>query len=99
MERKRTYLCDFAKGPAFLPEVDDNTAAAVLGLLDGLLDAEDEIRPARADIRTKDIAPIALPALSAKESAAGQPHTLTSSWMRRASFLDGSDMFAGSPKQ
>jgi len=61
-EYSETYLCDFAKGSAFLTEVDDHSAAAILGLLDGLLDAEDEVGPAGADIGAEDVAPIALSA-------------------------------------
>jgi hypothetical protein len=58
------YLCYFAKSSAFLAEVDHNTAAAILCFFYRLLDAEDEIRPARADVGAEDIASIALPDVS-----------------------------------
>jgi hypothetical protein len=43
-----------------------------LGFLDGLLDAEDEVRPASADIRTENVASIALPGMSAERAASGR---------------------------
>jgi len=58
--RKTTHLCDLAKGPAFLAEVDYNAAATVLRFLHGFLDTKDEIWSAGADIGAKDIAAIAL---------------------------------------
>lgn len=60
-QRPKTYLGNFTQSSPFLSEVNDDTTATVLGLFDGLLDTEDEIRPARADIRAEDVAPVALP--------------------------------------
>lgn len=55
------YLCHFTKSPALLAEVDYDAAATILCFLDRLLDAEDEVGPACTNIRTEDIAAIALP--------------------------------------
>jgi hypothetical protein len=52
-------LGDFAKGSSFFAEVDDHSAASLLGLLDGFFDAEDQVRATGADVRAKDIASIA----------------------------------------
>lgn len=49
-----------SKRTTLFPEVDDYAAAALLGLLDCLFHAEDEVWPARADIRAEDIAAVAL---------------------------------------
>lgn len=55
-----TYLGYFTQSPSLLAEVDDHAAAAILSLLDGLLDTENQVRSAGADIRTEDVASVAL---------------------------------------
>lgn len=55
-----THLGHLSQCSTFFSEVDDDTAAAILGLLDGLLNAEDEVWPTGADIRAEDIASVAL---------------------------------------
>ena len=55
--RGETHL---SKRSAFLAEVDHNPDAAALSALDGLLDAEDEVRAARADVGSEDVRAIAL---------------------------------------
>jgi hypothetical protein len=39
-----------SQGPTFLAEVDDDAAAPLLGFLDCLFDAENEVRAACADV-------------------------------------------------
>lgn len=58
------------------------------------------IRPAGANVRAEDIAPVTLCLVSylCTRLSSVSP-CLTSSWIRSASFLLGSDMLAGSPKQ
>lgn len=53
-------LGHFAKGSAFLAEVDDDATTTFLGLFDSLLHAEDEVGSACANIGTEDITTIAL---------------------------------------
>lgn len=55
-----SYLGYFAQSPSLLAEVDDHAAAAILGLLDSLLDTENQVRSAGADIRTEDVASVTL---------------------------------------
>lgn len=55
-----TNLGHLAQRPTLLSEVDHHTTAAVLSFLDGLLDAEDQVRTACADVRTKNVAAVAL---------------------------------------
>ena len=57
---QNTYLCDFAQGTTFLTEIDHYAAAAVLSLLYGLLDTEDEVRSASANIGTENITAVTL---------------------------------------
>jgi hypothetical protein len=60
MRTQRTYFCNFTKRSAFFAEIDDNAGAALLGFLDRLLDAEDQIGAACADIGAENIASVAL---------------------------------------
>jgi hypothetical protein len=53
-------LRHFTQSPALLAEVDDDTTSAVLSLLYGFFNAEDEIRAAGADIRTENVTSVAL---------------------------------------
>jgi hypothetical protein len=54
------YLGYFSQCSALLSEVDDDTTATILSLLDGLFDTEDEIGPASADVRAENITSVAL---------------------------------------
>jgi len=58
----------------FFAEVDDNTTATLLGLLDGLFYTKDEIRSASADIRAKDVATVALIVNTESETRIGVGH-------------------------
>lgn len=58
--RERTYFGNFTQGPAFFTEVDDDAGAPFLGFFDSLLDAEDQIWAACADIGAEDITSITL---------------------------------------
>lgn len=55
-----SYLGNLPERSPFLPEVDDYAAAPFLGFLNCLLDPKDKIRPASTDVRSKDVAAIAL---------------------------------------
>jgi hypothetical protein len=55
-----TYLGNFSKSSALLSEIDDDTAAAILGLLYSLLNTEDKVWSAGTDVGAKDITTIAL---------------------------------------
>lgn len=58
------------------------------------------VRPAGTNVRTEDIAPVTLCLISYLGTRASSDlRCLTSSWIRSASFLLGSDILAGSPKQ
>lgn len=58
------------------------------------------VRPAGTDVRTEDIAPVTLCLIRYLGTRASSVlRCLTSSWIRSASFLLGSDILAGSPKQ
>lgn len=58
--RKQTHLGHFTKSPTLFPKVNNYSTSAVLGFLDGLLNAEDQIRPARADVGAEDVAAVTL---------------------------------------
>ena len=49
-----------SKCSAFLAEVDHDPDATALSALDGLLDSEDEVRAARANVGSEDVRAIAL---------------------------------------
>lgn len=55
-----SHLCNFTQCASFLAEIDNHSAAAVLRLLHGLLNSEQEIRTAGADIGSKDIRAVTL---------------------------------------
>lgn len=55
-----TYLGHLSQCSALFSEVDDDTTAPILSLLDGLFDTEDEIGPAGADVRAENITSVAL---------------------------------------
>lgn len=58
------------------------------------------VRPAGTDVRAEDIAPVTLCLIRYLGTRASSVlRCLTSSWIRSASFLLGSDILAGSPKQ
>jgi hypothetical protein len=57
---QQTYLGDLSQGSSFLSEVDDNTAATILCLFNGLLDTKDEVRSAGANIGSEYVATVAL---------------------------------------
>lgn len=57
---RTTYLSDLSQGPSLLSEIDDNTAATILCLLDSFLDTKDQVRPASANIGSEHVATIAL---------------------------------------
>ena len=54
------YLCNFAKSPSFLSEVDDNPASTFLCLFHGFFDAENEVWATRADVRSEHVTSITL---------------------------------------
>lgn len=54
------YLGHFTEGSALFSEVNNDTTAAILRLLDCLFDTEYEIRATCADIGSKHVATIAL---------------------------------------
>jgi hypothetical protein len=56
----RPYLCHLSQGAAFLPEINHDTATAVLRLLNGLLNTKDQVGAARANVRPEHIATVAL---------------------------------------
>lgn len=97
---RHTILGNFTQRPAFLAEVDDNATSAFLGFLYSLLNTEDQIRTACADIGAKDVASIALDACQHRglHSMVCRSTNPTSSCMRNASLLSGLGMLAGSPK-
>lgn len=95
---KSAYLGYFTQGSAFFTEVNDDAAAAFLCFLDGLFDAEDQIRPARADVGAEDVTSITL---GHRLASLGRDHRvtgLTSSCMRNASLFEGSEILVASPK-
>lgn len=55
-----TYLGDLSQGSSFFTEVNDNTTSTILGFFDCLLDAENEIRAACANVGPEDVTSIAL---------------------------------------
>lgn len=56
----RPYLCYLSQSAAFLPEINHDTATAVLRLFDGLLNTKDQVWTARANVRPEHIATVAL---------------------------------------
>lgn len=54
------HLGNFTEGSTLFPEVNNDTTAAILRLLDCLFDTEYEIRAACADIGSEHVAAIAL---------------------------------------
>lgn len=48
-----SYLGDFTESSSFFSEVDDNTTASILSLLDGLLDAKNNYKTSRISTRHK----------------------------------------------
>ena len=60
MNCKQTYLGHLSQSTTFFPEVYNDATAAVLSLLDGLFDAENQVRPACADVGTKHVTSVAL---------------------------------------
>jgi hypothetical protein len=65
---QQTYLGDLSQGSSFLSEVDDNTAATILCLFNGLLDTKDEVRSAGANIGSEYVATVALVVDSQRQS-------------------------------
>ena len=61
-------FCHLTEGATFFSEVDDDTAAAFLGLLDSLFDTKNQVWSASADVRTEDIASITLVVNSERQS-------------------------------
>lgn len=57
---EKSHLCNFAQCASFLAEIDNHSATAILCLLHGLLNSEQEIRTAGADIGSKDIRAVTL---------------------------------------
>lgn len=74
----------FAQSAPFLAEVDDHAGPALLRLLDGFLDAEDQVRPARADVGAEDVAAVALVV-----HAQGEPDLFVGHVGRVAEAVDG----------
>jgi hypothetical protein len=93
-----TYLGDLSQSSSLLSEVDDNTAATILCLFDGFFDTKDQVRTASADIRSEHVATVALQN-TVSSGSYRKSENYTSSWIRRDSRTDSSDILAGSPKQ
>jgi len=55
-----TYFRHFAKGAAFLAEVDDHAGAALLRLLDSFFNAEEEEGATCTNVGAKDVTSVAL---------------------------------------
>jgi hypothetical protein len=63
---RRIYLGNFTQRSAFFAEVDDNTGTTILGFLDSLLDTENQIGAACADVGAEYITSIALTDVSGR---------------------------------
>ena len=77
---ENAYLCDLAQGTTFFAEIDYHAATALLSLFYSLLDTEDQVRSASANIGTENIADVTLQrekvAVSATKSHSKKRHDI-----------------------
>jgi hypothetical protein len=67
-------LGDFSESSSLFTEVDNNTAAALLGFLHSLFDSEDEVWPTGANVGSEDVATVAFVVDAEGELGAGVGH-------------------------